>query len=213
MRDHFSEQLDLVFDDLAALAVSVQTAVRKATEALANADGAVAEAVISGDADIDTQRDRIEEKCFRILSLQQPVASDLRTVVAALRMGTELERSGDLATHVAKVARMRVPGRAVPDDLAPLVVRMAEIGVEMTGRCASIIAGRDVAGLDALGELDDEMDQLRTATLTTLVEGGSSNDVEVVIDLALISRYYERIGDHAVSVAKRVAYVVTGDRP
>lgn len=213
MRDHFSEQLDLVFDDLAALAVSVQTAVRKATEALANADGAVAEAVISGDADIDNQRDRIEERCFRILSLQQPVASDLRTVVAALRMGTELERSGDLATHVAKVARMRVPGRAVPDDLAPLVVRMAEIGVEMTGRCAAIIAGRDVAGLEPLGELDDEMDQLRTATLTTLVEGGSSNDVEVVIDLALISRYYERIGDHAVSVAKRVAYVVTGDRP
>lgn len=213
MRDHFSEQLDLVFDDLAALAVSVQTAVRKATEALANADGPVAEAVISGDADIDARRDRIEEKCFRILSLQQPVASDLRTVVAALRMGTELERSGDLATHVAKVARMRVPGRAVPDDLAPLVVRMAEIAVEMTGRCAEIIAGRDVAGLVALGELDDEMDELRTATLTSLVEGGSSNDVEVVIDLALISRYYERIGDHAVSVAKRVAYVVTGDRP
>lgn len=213
MRHHFSEQLDVVLDDLAELAVSVQIAARRATEALADADGPVAEDVISGDASIDACRDRVEEKCFRILSLQQPVAGDLRTVVAALRMGTELERAGDLATHVAKVARMRLPGRAVPDDLAPVVTRMAEIAVEMMGRCAAIIAERDVAGLVDLGALDDEMDELRAATLATLVEGGGRHPVEAVIDLALISRYYERIGDHAVSVAKRVAYVVTGERP
>lgn len=213
MRHHFSEQLDLVFDDLAGLAASVQTAVRRATEALVNADGPLAERVISGDADIDARRDRTEEKCFRILSLQQPVAGDLRTVVAALRMGTELERAGDLATHVAKVARMRVPGHAVPDDLAPVVARMAEIAVEMMGSCGEIIAERDVAGLVALGALDDEMDELRARTLTALVDGDGRHGVEAVIDLALISRYYERIGDHAVSVAKRVAYVVTGERP
>jgi phosphate transport system protein len=213
MRHHFSEQLDVVLDDLAELAVSVQIAARRATEALVNADGPVAEEVISGDADIDACRDRVEEKCFRILSLQQPVAGDLRTVVAALRMGTELERAGDLATHVAKVARMRVPGRAVPDDLAPVVARMAEIAVEMMGRCAAIIAERDIAGLVDLGTLDDEMDQLRAATLASLVEGGGRHAVEAVIDLALISRYYERIGDHAVSVAKRVGYVITGERP
>jgi len=213
VRHHFSEQLDAVFDDLAELAVSVQIAVRRATEALANADGPLAEGVISGDAEIDACRDRVEEKCFRILSLQQPVAGDLRTVVAALRMGAELERAGDLATHVAKVARMRLPGRAVPADLTAVVERMAEIAVEMMGRCASVVAERDVAGLVELGVLDDEIDGLRAATLAALVEGEGRHAVEAVIDLALISRYYERIGDHAVSVAKRVDYVVTGVRP
>ncbi|MDO7867793.1 phosphate signaling complex protein PhoU [Nocardioides jiangxiensis] len=213
MRHHFSEQLDLVFDELAELCVTVQIAVRQATEALLAGDGAAAERVISGDLDVDERRDRVEDRCFRILSLQQPVAGDLRTVVAALRMGSEIERSGDLAVHVAKVARLRVPGVAVPDELTPVVFRMSEIAVDMMGRTASIVAERDIAGLVALRALDDEMDDLRATLLQQIVGPGWSHGVEPAVDLALLSRYYERIGDHAVSVAKRVDYVITGERP
>lgn len=213
MRHHFSEQLEAVLDELAELSITVQVAVRRATEALLQGDASTAESVMSGDLEVDAHRDRIEEKCFRILSLQQPVAGDLRTIVAALRMVSEIERSGDLATHIAKTARLRLPETVVPEGLLPAVTRMAEIAVDMMGRSAAIIAERDVAGLVELRALDDEMDDLRLAILQQLVSPDWAYGAEPVVDLALISRYYERIGDHAVSVAKRVDYVITGERP
>ena len=119
MRDVFHEQLDAVFVDLSTICGQVQTAVTLATTALLEADSDVAEQVISGDVEIDRARLAVEEKCFELLSLQQPVAGDLRVVVAALRMVTELERMGDLSVHVAKIARMRVPERAVPAEIQP----------------------------------------------------------------------------------------------
>lgn len=213
MRHHFSEQLEAVLDELAELSITVQVAVRRATEALLRGDASTAESVMSADLEVDAHRDRIEEQCFRILSLQQPVAGDLRTIVAALRMVSEIERSGDLATHIAKTARLRLPETVVPDGLLPVVTRMAEIAVDMMGRSAAIIAERDVAGLVELRALDDEMDDLRLAILQQLVSPAWAYGAEPIVDLALISRYYERIGDHAVSVAKRVDYVITGDRP
>ncbi len=213
MRQHFSAQLDLVFDELAEIAVQVQTATRRATEALLLGDATLAEAVISGDAAVDALRDRVEDKCFRILSLQQPVAGDLRTVVAALRMVAELERSGDLAVHVAKIARLRVPGLAVPEAVVPVVQRMSALAVDMMGRTAAIIAGRDVAEILELRQVEAEMDELRADMLADIVGADWAHGVEPAVDLALLGRYYERIGDHAVSVAKRVDYVVTGERP
>ncbi len=213
MREAFHDQLDGIFIDLAAIGRMVQTAVQQATRALLEADASIAEQVISGDAEIDRGRERVEETAFSLLSLQQPVASDLRTIVAALRMVTELERMGDLSVHVAKIARLRVPAVAVPDEVRPTVSSMARVAEEMVGRVCQVIADRDVEAAIALGRADEEMDQLRRQSFNELLGDGWTHGVEAAVDIALLGRYYERIADHAVSIANRVVFVVTGHNP
>ena len=213
MREAFHEQLDSVFSDLAGICKLVEEAVRGATRALLTGDAEVAEQVISADVDIDQARERVEDKAFSLLSLQQPVAGDLRTIIAALRMVSELERMGDLSVHVAKIARLRVPGVAVPDEVVPTMSRMAEVAEDMVTRVSQIITGRDVEAAIELGRDDEEMDQLRRTSFTELLADDWSHGVEAAVDIALLGRYYERIADHAVSVANRVVFVVTGQFP
>jgi phosphate transport system protein len=213
MREAFHEQLDSVFEDLAAIARRVEDAVRFATEALLTGDAEIAERVISADIEVDRARERVEDKAFSLLSLQQPVAGDLRTIIAALRMVTELERMGDLSVHVAKIARLRVPNVAVPVEVQPTVKRMAVVAEDMVSRVREIITERDVAAAIELGRDDEEMDQLRRTSFTELLSDDWSHGVEAAVDVALLGRYYERIADHAVSVANRVVFVVTGTNP
>lgn len=213
MRDAYGDQLDAIFDDLAAISRRVQTAVGQATAALLTGDSSIAERVISEDVEIDRARERVEENAFSLLSLQQPVAGDLRTVVAALRMVAELERMGDLSVHVAKVARLRVPDIAVPDEVRPTMERMATVAEDMVSRVTEVIAGRDVEAAIALGRDDEEMDQLRRTSFAELLGDDWTHGVEAAVDIALLGRYYERIADHAVSVANRVIFVVTGHHP
>jgi len=213
MRDVYSDQLDSIFNDLAAICRRVQTAVGQATIALMTGDATLAEKVISQDADIDRAREVVEDNAFSLLSLQQPVAGDLRTIVAALRMVGELERMGDLSVHVAKVARLRVPDIAVPEQIRPTVGRMAAVAEDMVSRVCDVIAGRDVEAAIALGRADEEMDQLRRTSFTELLSDDWTHGVEAAVDIALLGRYYERIADHAVSVANRVIFVVTGHNP
>jgi phosphate transport system protein len=211
MREAFHDQLNSIFADLSGIARQVQTAVAQATEALLEGSAEIAEEVISNDAQIDRARERVEEMAFSLLSLQQPVAGDLRTLVAALRMAGDLERMGDLAVHVAKIARLRVPSVAVPEDVEPTIRRMAMVAELMVGKVADIIAERDVEGAKELHEVDEEMDHLRRKSFRELLGANWSHGIEPAVDLALLGRYYERIADHAVSVANRVAYVVTGE--
>lgn len=213
MREVFHEQLDGIFRDLAEICGNVETSVRLATEALLTGDAAVAERVISGDADIDRAREHLEDSAFLLLSLQQPVASDLRIVVAALRMVSDLERMGDLSVHVAKIARLRVPNVAVPDTARPTIERMAEVAEEMVRQTSRVIADRDIEAARALAHADEEMDQLRRTSFGELLASDWQHGVEAAVDLALLGRYYERIADHAVSVANRVVFVVTGEHP
>ena len=213
MREVFHEQLDSIFDDLAGICRSVETAVRLANQALLTGDAEIAEQVISADADIDKAREKVEDTAFSILSLQQPVAGDLRVVVSALRMVSELERMGDLSVHVAKIARLRVPQVAVPDEVRPTMARMGEVAEDMVSRVSRIITGMDVDAAIDLGRADEIMDQLRRKSFTELLGDKWTHGVEAAVDLALLGRYYERIADHAVSVAHRVVYVVTGDFP
>ena len=213
MREVFHEQLESVFVDLAGICRNVESAVSLATQALLEGDASVAEQVISGDDEIDRARERVEEKAFSLLSLQQPVAGDLRVVVSALRMVTELERMGDLSVHVAKIARLRVPDVAVPDEIRPTMEKMASVAEDMVRRVADIITTRDVEAAIALGRDDEVMDQLRRRSFTELLSDDWSHGVEAAVDIALLGRYFERIADHAVSVANRIVYVVTGDFP
>lgn len=210
MREAYHDQLDNVFGDLAGICRLVETAVERASKALLEGDAEIAEQVISSDADIDAARERVEENCFTLLSLQQPVAGDLRVIVSALRMVSELERMGDLSVHVAKIARLRVPQSAVPDQFRPTMVQMAEVAQDMVARVSQIITSKDVEAAIALGRDDEVMDRLRRQSFRDLLSDDWAHGVEAAIDLALLGRYYERIADHAVSVANRIVFVVTG---
>ncbi len=211
MREAFHDQLDSIFSELAGMCRLVETAVGDATRALLEGDAEVAQRVISADAEIDAVREKIEDTCFSLLSLQQPVAGDLRVVVSALRMVSELERMGDLSVHVAKIARLRVPDVAVPELLNATMTRMGEVAEDMVSRVSRIITDRDVEAAIELGRDDEIMDQLRRRSFTELLSDDWAHGVEAAVDVALLGRYYERIADHAVSVANRVVFVVTGE--
>jgi phosphate transport system protein len=213
MRDVYYDQLDAIVDELVSMTHEVKTAVGQATKALLTGDAELAERVISNDAVIDLARERIEDQSFQLLALQQPVAGDLRMLVAAFRMVGELERMGDLSVHVAKVARLRVPALAVPQEMEPTVARMAAVAEHMVGSVADIIADRDVDAARQLEEDDEEMDQLRRSSFRLLLGESWAHGVEPAVDVALLGRYYERIADHAVSLARRVVYLVTGETP
>ncbi|MGH3473080.1 MAG: phosphate signaling complex protein PhoU [Nocardioidaceae bacterium] len=213
MRDKYQEQLDAVLSELVEMTGDVRSALGQATKALLGADAALAEDVIAGDVAIDEARERIEDDSFEILARQSPVAGDLRMLVAALRMVTDLERMGDLSVHVAKVARLRYPMHAVPDSLVATIHAMAETADQMIESAARTVATRDVDEAEGLEAADDHMDQLRTSMFRTLLRDDWDDGVEAAVDIALLGRYYERIGDHAVSMARRLVFIVTGEHP
>lgn len=210
MRDQYYEQLDAIVDDLVELTGTVRRAVADATKALLEADGQVAEAVIAGDRLVDEATETIEERTLLLLATQQPVATDLRQLVATLRMLADLQRMGDLSVHVAKIARRRMPESAVPVKLHPTIMSMASVADSMIDSASRIVANRDVAKAAQLESEDDEMDLLRKGLFRALLADTWDHGVEPAVDIALLGRYYERIGDHAVSMARRVVYLVTG---
>ncbi|MGI8576572.1 MAG: phosphate signaling complex protein PhoU [Nocardioidaceae bacterium] len=213
MRDQFRHQLETVLSALVEMTGEVRIALSEATQALLEADATKAESVIDGDLAIDEARERIEEDSFDILARQAPVAGDLRTLVATLRMVTDLERMGDLSVHVAKVARLRFPAKAVPASLVPTITSMARTADDMIVSAAEIIATRDVSAALSLEAADDDMDRLRRSMFRLLLSKSWVAGVEPAVDAALLGRYYERIGDHAVSMARRLVFVVTGEHP
>jgi phosphate transport system protein len=210
MREAYRDQLDSIRDDLLTMTRLVGNAVTQATQALLEGDAQLAEKVISDDDAIDELRVKIEDRSFELLSLQNPVAGDLRMLVASLRMVGEFERMGDLSVHVAKIARLRVPEVAVPGELVPTISRIAEVMVAKVGH---IIADSDVAAAEELEEADEEMDRLRRTSFRELLGSEWKHGVEAAVDIALLGRYYERIADHAVSIARRVVFLVTGEHP
>jgi phosphate transport system protein len=213
MRDIYQQQLSGIVDELVVMTGGVRDLLRDATQALIRADVSLAESVISADKSVDTARERIEEESFEILALQAPVAGDLRTLVASLRMVSDLERMGDLAVHIAKVARLRYPTKAVPTSVEPTILAMAETADRMIADAATVIASRSVSAAHDLEESDDAMDHYRRSLFRVLLADNWDAGVEPAIDIALLGRYYERIADHAVSMGRRVVYLVTGQHP
>jgi len=211
MRNMYAEQLNAIEDGVLSMTRLVKSSVDRATYALLEADTTAADEVIDGDAQIDRLRDEIEDRIFEQLALQQPVAGDLRMLMAAVRMIAELERMGDMAVHVAKVAKMRYPASAVPAELVPTMRRAAEVASAMVGELTTIVAERDLDAVAALEAQDEEMDQLRRQQFRIILSDSWSHGIEPAIDLALLGRYYERMADHAVTLARRVIYLVTGE--
>jgi phosphate transport system protein len=213
MREAYYDQLDSIIQELVAMTGNVRALLRDATSSLLNADARLAEQVISADDEVDREREVIEDRSFELLAMQQPVAGDLRMLVAGLRMVSDLERMGDLSVHIAKVARLRFPARAIPDPIEATIAKMGDVAEHMVGAAAEVVAERDLDAARALEQQDDEMDQLRQSLFRTLLSDEWNAGVEAAVDIALLGRYYERIADHAVSMARRVVYLVTGEHP
>lgn len=213
MRDTYHEELGEITERLVEMTRLVSGAMRRATSALLDADLALAEGVIAADETIDEVYRQVEAKAFDLLATQQPVATDLRTIVTSLRMVADLERSGDLALHLAKQARRRYPVSAVPPELRSTILEMGQVAERIITKCGSVIALRDVQQALELESDDDVMDGLHRRLFTVMLDDSWPYGVEVAIDIALAGRYYERFADHAVSVARRIVYLVTGERP
>ena len=213
MRENYHEELNNVVDQLVSMNNNVRIAVHDATEALLNADLRTAERVIADDIRLDVMHEEIEKQCFQLLARQAPVAGELRTIVAALRMVFELARMGDLAAHVAKIARLRYPETAVPELLRPSFVRMGDVAEKMVVTAGQTLNDRNIQNAQELRARDEEMDELRRTQFRLLLSDEWSYGVEAAVDVALLGRYYERIADHAASMGRRVIYVVTGQFP
>lgn len=211
MRQVFHDELEQVATDLVALAELVATAISQSTRALLEADVQLAERVIEGDKAIDARRNDLDARSIDMLARQSPVASDLRTVVASMRMSGDLERMGDLARHVAQVARMRYPEHAVPDELREIFDQMGQIAVDIVGQVGAVIISQDLDDAQRIEQTDDQLDELHRDMFTRLAEGAWQHGTTSAVDIALLSRYYERFGDHAVTVARRVIFLVTGE--
>jgi phosphate transport system protein len=213
MRDAYHEDLDAITDYLVEMAGQVGSMMGRATTALLDADLALAEGVISADDTVDALYAKVEQLALDLLARQQPVASDLRALITSLRMVADLERMGDHAMHVAKVARRRYPEHAIPRELRSTVLEMGQVAQQIVEKAGSVIAGRDVTLALELEADDDAMDDYQRKLLTRLLSEERRYTVEAAIDVTNVGRYYERFADHAVSVARRVVFLVTGERP
>ena len=212
MRESYREELEDITACLVEMSNSVGSAMSTATTALLDADVALADLVIAGDEHIDAVRESIEERCFTLLARQQPVATDLRMITTAMRIVADLERMGDLAEHIAKVARMRFPEHAVPQEVRPIFLEAGHVAESLVTKAGTVIAKRDVQAAVELEADDDVMDQLHKQMFRELLSDDWPHGIESAIDVTLLGRYYERFADHAVSVARRVVYLVTGER-
>ena len=193
------------------MATLVRSAMSEATKALLTPDLALAEKVIEEDSIIDSIQHDLDARTINLIARQQPVASDLRTLVASLRMSADLERMGDLAHHIAKQARMRYPNVAVPAELIPIISEMDKVASRLIDKLSAVMEHRDTVRALEIESDDDEMDRLHRKLIGVLLADDWSYGVEAAIDMTLLGRYYERCADHAVSIARRVYFLVTGE--
>ena len=211
MRHAFHDDLDKITDQLVEMTRLAGSAVSRATTALLDADVHLAETVIAADDDLDAIRTELVALSIDLLARQQPVATDLRIVVTSMRMSSDLERMGDLARHIAKVARLRYPDSAVPPALSAHILQMGQIAERIVAKAGSVIASMDTTAALSLEQDDDAMDELHRQLFAMLLDEDTTWSRSVILDLTLVGRYYERFADHAVSVARRVIYLVTGE--
>ncbi|MEV7093809.1 phosphate signaling complex protein PhoU [Amycolatopsis sp. NPDC051045] len=213
MREAYHVELEQLADHLAAMSVQVAEAMERATRALLEADLSLAEQVISDDAKVDNARAQCEEQAYALLALQAPVATDLRTVLAAIHAAESLERMGDLALHVAKTARRRHPEPVLPESVRPYFAEMGEVAVKLARQTEQVIKSKDVEAAKTLESDDDQVDDIHRHLFTVIMDREWPHGVAAAVDVTLLGRFYERYADHAVSVAKRMIFVVTGKMP
>ena len=211
MREVFHQSLEDVQGRLVEISELVSIAIEKATQAFGSSDVSLAEEVIDADNVIDEKAVALDELAIEILARQQPVARDLRIVVSALRMSASLERMGDIAEHIAQLTRYRFPERAIPKGLKSTFTSMGQVDVQMAQKLTELLRTQDVSIADELRNLDDQLDDLHVSVFEKVLGENWQGEAMATVDATLASRYHERFGDHAESVAKKVVYLATGD--
>ncbi|SFR72891.1 phosphate uptake regulator, PhoU [Agromyces sp. CF514] len=211
MREVFQQELREVQDRLVEISELVATSIEKATRAFNESDVSLAEEVIADDHRIDQAAVELDELAITILARQSPVARDLRTVVSALRISASLERMGDMSTHIAQLARYRFPDKVVPKRLRSTFFDMGALDVEIAQKLTELLRTEDVKLAEEIRNEDDKVDDLHLSVFDTVLGEKWKGEAADTVDATLASRYHERFADHAVSIAKKVQYLVTGD--
>ncbi len=214
LRKSFHEELDEIQAGIVRMAALVSESIPRATEALLESDLKLAQELITADDDLDYLSVHLEERCHQVLALQSPMAGDLRALSTALRLNAELERSGDLAVNIAKATR-RIYGTRYDATLRGLLVRMSEEACRLMRLAIDAYVDGNAGLAAALDDIDDQLDALNRDCVQAVFQAHNdgSIDLQAAVQLCLISRYYERIGDHAVNIGERVVYMVTGWLP
>ena len=211
MRESYETELAQIDITLVAMADLVGTAIQNATDALLADDLSMAELVIAGDAEINKLNSDVEEISLLIAALQAPMATDLRLVMGSIRISSSLERMGDLAVHIAKQVRLRYPSPSIPAELSETFRKMGMAASKIVEQTGEVIATRNTGLADEMNKYDDILDNLHRELFTVVLSDDWTHGVEAAIDVTLLSRFYERFGDHAVSVARRIIQIVTGE--
>jgi phosphate transport system protein len=210
MRTAYHEQLEALSSRLGQMCGLAGTAMERATQALLQADLTLAEQVIADHDQISALSARAEEEAFVLLALQAPVAGDLRAIVSSIQIVADVDRMGALALHVAKIARRRHPQHALPEEVNGYFAEMGRVAVELGNSAQEVLLTRDPEKAARIREEDDAMDDLHRHLFTVLMDREWKHGVAAAVDVTLLGRFYERFADHAVEVARRVIFQVTG---
>ncbi|MFN8089841.1 MAG: phosphate signaling complex protein PhoU [Mycobacterium sp.] len=213
MRTAYHGQLDGLINQLAEMCALAGQAMERATQALLQADLVLAEQVISDHEEISTRSTKAEEAAFVLLALQAPVAGDLRAIVSSLQIVADVDRMGALALHVAKIARRRHPQHALPERVNGYFAEMGRVAVELGNSAREVLLSRDPQKAAQIREEDDAMDDLHRHLFNVLMDREWKHGVAAAVDVTLLGRFYERFADHAVEIARRVIFQVTGHLP
>ena len=211
MREVFQQELREVQDRLVEIASLVAVSIENATQAFNESGVSLAEMVIADDDEIDSAAAELDELAINILARQQPVARDLRIVVSALRISASLERMGDMAEHIAQLARYRFPDKVVPKSLRGTFAELGALDVAVAKKLVDLLRNEDVNIAEEIRNDDDRIDALHLSVFDKVLGETWKGGAVDTVDATLASRYHERFGDHAVSIAKKVQYLATGD--
>ncbi len=214
LRKGFHQEIEQARDELMRLAAAVTERIPRATAVLLDGDLEGADYLIRADDELDARSLDLEELCLNILALQSPVARDLRQVVALMKMNAEVERSGDLVCNICKAAR-RIYGHPLDPKLRGVITRMGEQAQQLYSSAIESFVENDASKAAALDDMDSFLDGLQKQFIQAIFESHAAGriDLQVAVQLAVVARFYERIGDHAVNLGERVRYVVTGWLP
>jgi phosphate transport system protein len=214
VRKAYHQELESIREQMVRLAGTVIEAIPRCTQVLLDGDLEGADYMIAADDEVDARSLELEEECVRVVALQAPVATELRELVAALRMIPELERTADLCVNICK-ATQRLHGQTLDPRLRGLIARMGELAQAQFQAAVESYAEHDTAKAAALVEMDDLLDNVHREFIAAIFEGhaDASMELQVAVQMAMVGRFFERIGDHAVNIADKVRYITTGWMP
>ncbi len=212
MREVFRNELNAIADELVQMARQVTSSIEDASTALETNDLQLAEKVISNDSSVDSMQAEVDKKSAQVLALQAPVAQDLRVIISALKMSVAIERMGDLARHIAAQVRIRYPEPAVPAQFAEVFTQMGRAAQRIGQAMITLLDDPGTAAVPMIAAIDEELDSLHLRVFSIIGELASGDITpSQIADVTLISRYFERFGDQAVNVSRRVEYLLTGN--